>query len=64
LIAGGDISSRVQQLLDDREPGATRASRTAGLGLAGLAAIGTILVYSPLVRMVHETTEILVRTLP
>jgi Zn-dependent protease with chaperone function len=64
LIAGGDISSRVQQLLDDRETGATRASTTAGLGLAGLTAIGTMLVYSPLMRLVHEATEILVRTLP
>jgi hypothetical protein len=64
LIAGGDISSRVQQLLDDCEPTTPLPSTTLRLGVGALAAVAAIVVYSPFVRIVHEATEFLVNTLP
>lgn len=63
LISGGDIASRVQTLLNDEErlAAANRwplfAAATACLGVASVA-------YVPLLRSVHEITEVLVRSLP
>ena len=65
LVAGGDIASRVRRLLDDRSPvSAGRLTRAAGwiAGLSLLAALA--LVYAPLLRGVHEVSELLVRSLP
>jgi beta-lactamase regulating signal transducer with metallopeptidase domain len=61
LVAGGDITLRVQTLLADApaettDRGSALAWITAGLGVA-LAAVS----YSPLLRAVHEVTEVLVR---
>jgi len=65
LMGGGDIASRVRRLLDDRTAGsAGTVRRTAGwtAALAAVAAIGV--AYAPLLRAVHEATELLVRSLP
>jgi|SRR6185295_3346366 len=64
LTGGGDIASRVQVLLDDRVAGPTCSRRyvralTAATALAAFAA-----AYGPLLRIVHELTEILVHALP
>lgn len=63
LISGGDIAARVQRLLSDDEhnPAANR-SATAALALACIVA--SIAAYGPLLRSLHEVTEVLVHTLP
>jgi Zn-dependent protease with chaperone function len=61
LVDGGDIASRVQQLLDDAAPRA-RSSRRWPIAIASVAA--AIACYSPLLRIVHMTTEVVVHTLP
>jgi len=64
LIAGGDIASRVQHLLDDAEPNTHRRSGR-WLWASGLFALALLPVaYVPLLRAVHEATELLVRSLP
>jgi Zn-dependent protease with chaperone function len=64
LIGGGDIASRVRNLLDDRAP-AKAATKT---GVVFVTLSGTLLamvvVYAPALRVVHEATEALVRGLP
>jgi len=64
LIGGGEIASRVQRLLDDTQP--TTSPRCAPLGLAAAlaCALPLVVAYTPLLRAVHEATEILVRALP
>src|SRR5262245_4229062 len=61
LVDGGEIASRVQRLLSDTSPAPVFARRWPISAAAGLAAIAA---YAPLLRAVHEATEILVRTLP
>jgi hypothetical protein len=62
LVDGGDITSRVQRLLDDApvtgRVGAVRWFAPA-IGLSTLT-----LTYTPLLRTVHTVTEILVNSLP
>ncbi|MBI3400699.1 MAG: M56 family metallopeptidase [Acidobacteria bacterium] len=65
FVGGGEIVSRVEQLLDDRAlvPSARGASARrwmTAIGAIGIAAAG----YAPLLRAVHAATEILVHTLP
>jgi len=60
LVDGGEIASRVQRLLSDSAPGPA-FSRRWPIAAAALAALAA---YAPLLRAVHEATEILVRTLP
>lgn len=62
LIGGGDITARVQRLLDDRQP----ARPGVSAGLAGLVALAAVIAiaYSPLLRAIHDTTERLIRILP
>jgi Zn-dependent protease with chaperone function len=66
LLDGGDITARVQRLLDDAPPAETR--RRAGWFAATLAVIipaaALALGYAPLLRVVHAITELLVSTLP
>ena len=65
LMGSGDIASRVRRLLDDRTAvSAGTVRRTAGwtVSLAAVAAVGA--AYAPLLRAVHEATELLVRSLP
>jgi len=65
LISGGDIDGRVRRLLDDRlSATSSRVARTAGWagGLAALAAL--VVAYGPILRAVHEATEVLVHSLP
>jgi Zn-dependent protease with chaperone function len=65
LIGGGDIASRVCSLLDDGARGSTAASRARGHWLrAAAAALAIVVIYAPLLRVVHQTTEVLVRSLP
>lgn len=62
LIDGGDITARVQRLLDDAPPREDRRwMRWAAMAVpASALALG----YAPLLRTVHEVTEILVNSLP
>jgi len=65
LMGGGDIASRVRQLLDDRTAGsAAPAPRRAAWTVALVAVAAIIVAYAPLLRAVHEATELLVRSLP
>jgi Zn-dependent protease with chaperone function len=65
LIAGGEIASRVQRLLDDGQVSDGRG-RSLPMWIAACAVltVPVFLAYTPLLRAVHEATEILVRTLP
>src|SRR5262245_28150206 len=63
LVDGGDIASRVQRLLADDSP-APPVLSTRGLSLS-LAVTGAfVIAYGPLLRFVHEATEVIVNTLP
>ena len=65
LLGGGEIASRVERLLDDRAEADDRSrapARRAPLAAACLAALAS--AYGPLLRLVHDATEILVRSLP
>jgi Zn-dependent protease with chaperone function len=61
LVDGGDITSRVQRLLEEEGGAAPRSSRWA---LLAIPAIAVAFGYAPLLRTVHLVTEILVNTLP
>jgi Zn-dependent protease with chaperone function len=64
LIGGGDIASRVRILLDDRlftgEPSPRVTRWVAGAFLAVIS----LIAYAPLLHLVHEITEVAVRSLP
>jgi Peptidase family M48 len=62
LVDGGDITARVECLLDDAPSAATRRpARWLALAIPATAfAVG----YTPLLRVVHGVTEILVNSLP
>jgi Zn-dependent protease with chaperone function len=62
LIDGGDITARVERLLDDAP--AAEGRRTARWLLLALPAAAIAVGYTPLLRFVHGVTEILVNTLP
>jgi Zn-dependent protease with chaperone function len=62
LVDGGDITARVERLLDDA-PSAERRRSTRWLALA-IPAASLALGYTPLLRIVHSVTEILVNRLP
>jgi Zn-dependent protease with chaperone function len=62
LVDGGDITSRVQRLLD--EEGRAVAPRSFRWALFTIPATAVAVGYTPLLRTVHFVTEILVNTLP
>jgi Zn-dependent protease with chaperone function len=64
LVDGGDITSRVQRLLDDAPPAAR--GRSGGWFALAIACpvCALALGYTPLLRIVHFATEVLVSTLP
>jgi len=64
LIGGGEIASRVHVLLDDRivSPVRPHGPRPWLIGAIAIAAFAA--AYAPLLRAVHELTEVLVQTLP
>ena len=62
FVEGGDITSRVQRLLDDAAPARQRPT-LSWLALA-IPASALAFTYTPLLRLVHGVTEILVKTLP
>src|SRR5471030_1743375 len=62
LVDGGDITARVQRLLDEAPPAAQRRW-TRWLALA-MPLSAFVLGYAPLLRLVHEVTELLVNGLP
>jgi hypothetical protein len=65
LIGGGDIASRVRNLLDDRiRPHQPARNRRASIVTLSLALAAAIALYAPTLRVVHEATEALVRMLP
>jgi Zn-dependent protease with chaperone function len=63
LIAGGDIGSRVRTLLADKPADTDRSNAVRYTTLLASAA-ASVLVYAPLLRFVHEITEIVVRSVP
>ena len=63
LLDGGDITSRVQRLLDDA-PAAGEGRSARWLALAIPASALILGGYAPLLRLVHGVTEMLVNTLP
>src|SRR5262249_49820353 len=63
LIGGGEIASRVRELLDDRPMAKSRAGAILG-SAAGAAGASLAVHYAPILRAVHEVTEVLVHTLP
>ena len=62
LVGGGEIVSRVEQLIDDA-PATPRRIWPARLALL-TAAASFALAYAPLLAAVHEATELLVHRLP
>jgi Peptidase family M48 len=65
LMGGGDIASRVRRLLDDRSAvSAGTVRRTAGWTAVLAVVAASVIAYAPLLRAVHEATELLVRSLP
>ncbi len=62
LVDGGDITERVRRLLDDAPSAA--ASRSMRWLPVAIPAVALALAYSPLLRIVHSVTEILVNSLP
>lgn len=64
LVDGGDITSRVQRLLEDAPSAAGgRSARWLALAIA-IPVCALALGYTPLLRIVHFVTEVLVSTLP
>lgn len=61
LVDGGEIASRVQRLLSAPQPGPDATLVRLATVAVPLAAVAA---YTPLLRLVHEATEVLVRTLP
>jgi Zn-dependent protease with chaperone function len=62
LVDGGDITARVQRLLDD-SPSDVRRRSPGWLAIA-IAAPALALAYAPLLRLVHAVTELVVNSLP
>jgi len=63
LIGGGDIASRVRNLLDDDGPHSAKEPRNI-VGKVCVAVGAAVLLYAPMLRLVHEATEAVVRMLP
>jgi Zn-dependent protease with chaperone function len=64
LVGGGDIASRVERLLDDQAFAIhARGSSRSTLG-AAVAMLLVAMGYAPLLRVVHQATEVLVHVLP
>jgi hypothetical protein len=62
LVDGGDITVRVQRLLDDAPSTVTpRSMRWLSIAVPAAA---LVIAYAPLLRIVHSVTEILVNSLP
>ena len=61
LIGGGDLAQRVESLLDD--PPARSSPRTIEWTFVGAVA-AVLVAYAPLLRAVHQLTEVLVNSLP
>ena len=65
LVDGGDITARVERLLDDRAAATKASPRRARLYAAALVFVAAIVVgYSAPLVTVHEATETLVQLLP
>jgi len=64
LFDGGDVASRVRRLLDDPEPFVPAPSRWRAWLAAAATIAALVVLYTPLLRIVHGATEILVNTLP
>jgi len=61
LVGGGDLAARVESLLGEA-PARPASRRAVWAGVAAVAAAAV--VYAPLLRAVHEITEVLVNSLP
>jgi hypothetical protein len=64
LIGGGDITSRVERLLEDRTVSAPRSGVHVGW-VAGVLGIGiAVASYAPILHAIHQATEVIVHFLP
>lgn len=63
LVGGGEITSRVQALLSDREPSGGRSHLRLLGGAAVIGILAFVAVYPLLLRIVHIATETLVHLL-
>jgi hypothetical protein len=63
LVGGGDIASRVHHLLAERAPASSGSRARPAMVLAGSATLMAV-TYAPVLRAVHDLTEVLVRFLP
>jgi Zn-dependent protease with chaperone function len=65
LVGGGEIAARVHHLLDDRLPAAAPSRSSRGRWIASAVAAAIVAAsYAPLLRVVHDVTEVLVHALP
>jgi hypothetical protein len=63
LVGGGELASRVQRLLNAPSAPAGRLSRSV-VAAAAAAIAGLAIAYGPLLRAIHDATEVLVNSLP
>jgi Zn-dependent protease with chaperone function len=63
LVDGGEIVSRVEQLLSDAAPSARRTPAIVWT-TALVVALAGVAVYAPLLQLVHAASELLVNSLP
>ena len=64
LVDGGEIASRVERLLSDGGPAAPSSRRWSVVVAGASLAAGAAAAYGPLLRLVHEATELLLHALP
>ena len=64
LISGGEIALRVQRLLSDEDRTPSVTTRKTALAMAAASVLVMVFTYGPLLRSLHEVTEILIRRLP
>jgi Zn-dependent protease with chaperone function len=60
LVTDSDIAARVHVLLNDTPPESRRRATIVRWLAVGLAIVPLVIAYTPLVRAVHEATEVLV----
>lgn len=61
LVGGGDLTARVESLLAEPAP---RIGSRRGLGTVVALCAAVAIAYAPLLRAVHEITEVVVNSLP
>ena len=64
LVGGGDLTLRIERLLDEPPCGPHRMSRARLTGATAAVLMVALVSYGPLLRAIHEATELLVNGLP